>query len=80
MTSQNAEAQGRQAGGGPESGQPGSGSGVGRKDVTGIAPEGTHVDPDITEGHPGYQESGGSEIHPPARPIAGQPTRETPPA
>ncbi|MEX2306252.1 MAG: hypothetical protein WD738_01590 [Pirellulales bacterium] len=33
-------------------------------DVTGIVPEDVHVDPDITEGHPGYEESGGSGIQP----------------
>jgi len=37
---------------------------AGRTDVTGIMPEGIRVDPDITEGHPGYLESGDSEIHP----------------
>jgi hypothetical protein len=36
----------------------------GSVDVTGIVPEDVHADPDITEGHPGYEESGGSEIHP----------------
>ena len=30
--------------------------------VTGIVPEGIRIDPDATEGHPGYKESGGSEI------------------
>jgi hypothetical protein len=34
-------------------------------DVTGKVPEGIHIDPDITEGHPGYEESGDSEIIPP---------------
>jgi len=34
-------------------------------DVTGIVPEDVHVDPAITEGHPGYDESGPSEMHPP---------------
>ena len=29
----------------------------GHVDVTGIVPEGIHIDPDITEGHPGYEES-----------------------
>jgi hypothetical protein len=43
-----------------QSGQPGGGKG--RVDVTGLTPEGVHVDPDITEGHPGYEESGDSEI------------------
>jgi len=37
---------------------------AGSVDVTGIVPEDVHVDPDITEGHPGYEESGPSEIHP----------------
>ncbi len=50
-----------------DSGCPETGSGEGRKDVTGIMPEGVRVDPDITEGHPGYQESGDSEIIPPER-------------
>jgi hypothetical protein len=45
-----------------ETGLPGGGQG--RVDVTGIVPENIHVDPDITEGHPGYQESGESEIIP----------------
>jgi hypothetical protein len=36
----------------------------GAVDVTGVVPEDVHVDPDITEGHPGYEESGGSELHP----------------
>ena len=34
----------------------------GSVDVTGIVPEGVHVDPNSTEGHPGYDESGPSEI------------------
>jgi hypothetical protein len=33
-------------------------------DVTGIVPEDIRIDPDITEGHPGYEESGDSEIIP----------------
>ena len=37
----------------------------GSVDVTGIVPEDVHVDPEITEGHPGYEESGPSEIMPP---------------
>lgn len=45
-----------------DSGQPGGGRG--RVDVTGTMPEDVRVDPDITEGHPGYQESGESEIIP----------------
>ncbi|HXG46841.1 MAG TPA: hypothetical protein VNO52_04390 [Methylomirabilota bacterium] len=36
-------------------------------EITGIVPEGIHIDPDITEGHPGYEESGDSEIIPPER-------------
>jgi hypothetical protein len=47
----------------PDSGKPGGGKG--RKDVTGVTPDNIRVDPDITEGHPGYQESGDSEIIPP---------------
>jgi hypothetical protein len=33
----------------------------GSVDVTGVIPEGVHVDPEITEGHAGYDESGSSE-------------------
>jgi hypothetical protein len=36
----------------------------GSVDVTGIVPEGVHVEPYITEGHSGYEESGTSELHP----------------
>ena len=49
----------------PDSGRPETGSGKGRRDETGVMPEDFQVDPDITEGHPGYQESGDSEIIPP---------------
>ena len=48
-----------------DTGQPGGGQG--RVDVTGIMPEGIRVDPNITEGHPGYEESGESEIIPAER-------------
>jgi hypothetical protein len=48
-----------------DSGQPGGGRG--RVDVTGIIPEEIRIDPDLTEGHPGYDESGDSEIIPPGR-------------
>jgi hypothetical protein len=48
-----------------DSGQPGGNPG--RVDGTGIVPEGICIDPDITEGHPGYAESGDSEIIPPER-------------
>lgn len=37
----------------------------GAVDVTGVIPHDVRVDPDITEGHPGYEESGSSELHPP---------------
>lgn len=47
-----------------DSGRPEDGSGEGRRDVTGVMPD-AKIDPDITEGHPGYQESGDSEIIPP---------------
>ncbi len=40
------------------------GGNPGRVDVTGLMPEGIRIDPDITEGHPGYDESGDSEIVP----------------
>jgi hypothetical protein len=45
---------------GRNSGEPGGGQG--RVDVTGIAPDDVRVDPEITEGHPGYEESGNSGI------------------
>jgi hypothetical protein len=45
-----------------ESGRPETGGGEGRKEVTGIVPDDVRVDPDITEGHPGYQESGDSSL------------------
>jgi hypothetical protein len=35
-------------------------------DVVGIVPEDVHVDPEITEGHAGYEESGGSGVKPPS--------------
>jgi len=41
-----------------------SGITPGSVDVTGIVPESVHVDPDILEGHPGYEESGSSGIMP----------------
>ena len=50
-----------------DSGRPETGSGKGRRDVTGFLPEDIRVDPNITEGHPGYQESGDAEIIPPAK-------------
>lgn len=37
---------------------------AGRVDVTGVTPGNVHVDPNITAGHPGYEESGDSEIVP----------------
>ena len=49
----------------------------GRVDVTGIMPEGIRIDPNFTEGHPGYQESGDSEIIPPER-LAGGSKASTP--
>lgn len=44
--------------------EPGS---QGRVDVTGIMPDNIHIDPNLTEGHPGYEESGDSEIIPAQR-------------
>jgi hypothetical protein len=52
------------------------GGGEGRVDVTGIMPEGVHVDPNLTEGHPGYEESGDSEIIPIERLARGGATEE----
>ena len=49
-----------------DSGRPETGSGKGRRDMTGVMPDNIRVDPNITEGHPGYQESGESELTPPA--------------
>ena len=40
-------------------------------DLTGKVPEGVRIDPDITEGHPGYEESGDSEISPLERLVQG---------
>ncbi|HLJ91974.1 MAG TPA: hypothetical protein VKU02_02155 [Gemmataceae bacterium] len=57
-----------------DTGQPGGGQG--RVDVTGTMPEGIRVDPDITEGHPGYQESGDSEIIPTETGNRGHPSKE----
>ena len=50
--------------------QPGVSSGS--VDVTGIIPEGIRVDPNFTEGHPGYEESGSSEIIPTQRLAGGE--------
>jgi hypothetical protein len=47
-------------------GQPGGGQG--RVDITGVASQDSHVDPNITEGHPGYEESAESEIRPLKKP------------
>src|SRR5690349_17129375 len=58
----------------PETGQPGGGRG--RIDVTGVGPEGIRVDPDLTEGHPGYEESGESEVIPGGRLAQGGPAEE----
>ncbi len=62
---------------GKDSGRPQDDSGVGRRDVTGRMPENVRVDPNITEGHPGYQESGSSEIIPDER-IRGSTAGEKP--
>jgi hypothetical protein len=48
-----------------DSGQPEGNPG--HVDLTGLMPEGIRIDPDLTEGHPGYQESGDAEIIPPER-------------
>jgi hypothetical protein len=44
----------------------------GSVDITGIVPEGIWIDPDLTEGHPGYEESGASEIIPLERLAGGE--------
>jgi hypothetical protein len=43
-------------------------------DITGIVPESIRIDPDLTEGHPGYEESGDSEIIPIERLAGGETT------
>jgi nitroreductase len=45
--------------------------GQGRVDLTGIMPGGVRIDPFLTEGHAGYDESGQSEIIPPVE-VAGE--------
>ena len=59
----------------PDTGQPGSGQG--RVDATGTMPQGIRIDPDITEGHRGYEESGPSEIIPAERSRGSQPSEGT---
>jgi len=48
------------------------GGGAGRRDIVERIPDDIHVDPYITEGNPGYDESGPSEIMPPERLASGQ--------
>ena len=50
-----------------------------RVDVTGKAPEDIRIDPDLTEGHPGYEESGDSEIIPVDRLAKGSSSEKRPP-
>jgi hypothetical protein len=47
-----------------DGGRPETGSGKGRRDEMGVMPDNIRVDPNIMEGHPGYQQSGESEIIP----------------
>jgi hypothetical protein len=42
-------------------------------DRTGIVAGNVRIDPDLTEGHPGYEVSGGSEIIPPGTTVPNQP-------
>lgn len=49
-----------------QSGRPETGGGEGRVESIGRTPDDIRVDPDITEGHPGYQESGDSQLAPPS--------------
>jgi hypothetical protein len=51
-----------------QSGRPETGGGTGRVEYTGVVPDNVRVDPDITEGHPGYNESGDSELNLPKEP------------
>lgn len=37
---------------------------MGRVDIIGTTKQDIRIDPNLTEGHPGYEESGDSEIHP----------------
>jgi hypothetical protein len=53
-------------------GEPGGGQG--RVDITGVTPPDIRVDPDLTEGHSGYDENGPSEILPPQRFAKGEPS------
>jgi hypothetical protein len=48
----------------------------GSVDVTGIIPDDVQVDPEITEGHPGYDESGPSEVIP-GRPLSSRDANNT---
>jgi hypothetical protein len=58
-----------------ESGQPGDGAG--RVDIVGKVPSDIRVDSELTEGHPGYDETGPSEIIPVERMLDAEPsTRE----
>lgn len=60
---QNPEPEGASAKAESDPGLPGGGRG--RVDVTGVIRSPVTVDPDITEGRPGYEESGNSEFVPP---------------
>jgi hypothetical protein len=44
-------------------------------DVTGKAPDDVGVDPQLTEGHPGYDDTGPSELMPPKRFAENQPPK-----
>ncbi len=48
------------------------GGGAGRRDIVERIPGDIHVDPYITEGNPGYDESGSSEMISPERLASGQ--------
>jgi hypothetical protein len=53
-----------------DSGQPCGGAG--RGDVIGKVPDDVRIDPYVTEGHPGYDETGPSEIIPVERMVEGK--------
>jgi hypothetical protein len=48
----------------------------GSVDVTGTIPDDVQVDPEITEGHTGYDESGSSEVNP-GRPLSSRDANNT---
>ena len=58
-----------------ETGRPGVGKS--RVDLSGTVPDDVRVDPDLTEGRPGYQDSADSEIVPSERVVRNPRTKST---